>query len=130
MPEASREIGERPAHLILVIIWDFVAAFLWSIGLAAAALFAYPFSPGYQGTTLEVGDVFGMVVGTLLLLMCFAVSLAAGIGLLKGRRWGRIVSMVAAVASLFIVPIGTVVGALVLAHLLKSDGRDRTAGSL
>jgi hypothetical protein len=85
----------------------------------AAALFAYPFSPGYQGTSLELGDIFGMIVGTVLLLGCVALSIAGGVGLLKSKEWARVAGIATGVTSLLLVPLGTVAGALSLVYLLR-----------
>jgi hypothetical protein len=49
--------------------------------------------------------------------------LAGGIGILKAKSWGRIVSIVVAVLSLFWIPIGTVLGVLVLIYLTRSEVR-------
>lgn len=117
----TAETARRPDLLTLVTLWSFVSAFLWTIGLVATALFAYPFSPGYEGTTLETGDVFGMVVGTLLLLGCVGVSMASGVGLLKEKSWGRAAGIANAVLSVFLVPIGTVIGLLALVYLLRPE---------
>jgi hypothetical protein len=112
-----------PGSFILLIIWQFIAASFWLIGIIAAAVFAFPFSPGYEGTSVEVGDVFGMIVGTLFLLGCIGVAIASGIGLVKGKRWGRLVSIVNAALSLMLVPIGTIAGILVLIYLMKPEVR-------
>jgi len=114
---------KRPDSFILLIIWQFIAASFWLIGIIAAAVFAFPFSPGYEGTSVEVGDVFGMIVGTLFLLGCIGVAIASGIGLVKGKRWGRLVSIVNAALSLMLVPIGTIAGILVLIYLMKPEVR-------
>lgn len=124
MAETGVGKARRPDLLILLVTWQFVAAFFWLIGLIAAVLFAYPFSPGYEGTTVETGDVLGMIVGTLFLLTCLSIAITSGIGLVKGKSWGRIVSIVNAVLSLLIVPIGTVAGILVLIYLMRSEVRE------
>jgi hypothetical protein len=115
---------KRPDLLGLIAIWHFFAAFLWLIGIIAAAIFAFPFSPGYEGTSVEIGDVFGMIVGTLFLIGCTSIAIASGIGLLRGKRWGRIISIVNAALSLLLVPIGTVIGILVMIYLLKAEVRE------
>jgi hypothetical protein len=115
---------KRPDLLVLVAIWHFFAAFLWLVGIIAAAIFAFPFSPGYEGTSVEIGDVFGMIIGTLFLIGCTSIAMTSGIGLLKGKRWGRIISIINATLSLFLVPIGTVIGILVLIYLLKPEVRE------
>jgi hypothetical protein len=113
-----------PGSFILLVIWQFIAASCWLIGIIAAAVFAFPFSPGYEGTSAEVGDVFGMILGSVFLLSCLGISLASGIGLLHRKSWGRIVSIISSALSILLVPIGTVVGILALIYLLKPQVRD------
>lgn len=127
---AKTRVGtaKRPDLFILLVIWQFVAGFLWLVGIIAAVIFAYPFSPGYEGTTVETGDIVGMIVGTLFLLACLSIAIASGIGLLKGKRWARIVTIVNAALSLLLVPIGTFAGILVLAYLMKSEVREYFSG--
>ena len=53
------------------------------------------------------------VAGTALVVFLIAVSLpglVAGIGLLKGRPWARILGIVVALVNLINIPFGTIVG--------------------
>ena len=59
----------------------------------------------------------------------FVLALMGGIGLLQGREWGRIMTIVHAALSLFWIPIGTVIGALVLVYLTRPEVRDYFAGA-
>ncbi len=72
---------------------------------------------------------FWRLVGTLFLLGCMSIAIASGIGLLQGKRWGRIVGIVNAALSLLLVPIGTVIGILILIYLLKPEVREYFNGS-
>ncbi len=56
--------------------------------------------------------VFGIIA-----LIYFAIAY----GLLKGQHWARIVAIIFAILSLFSIPIGTIIGIIVLWYLFKPD---------
>ena len=78
---------------------------------------------------MDIGDVFGMIVGTLFLIGCMSIAIVSGIGLMREKRWGRVVGIVNAALSILLVPIGTVIGILVLIYLLKPEVREYFNGS-
>jgi len=87
--------------------------------------------PGLSGIAL-----FGVGIVALFLLVYLVFCVAGGVGLLKGKEWGRILSIVHAALSLLWFPIGTVIGVLILVYLTKPEvkeyfqaGGDRPAGS-
>jgi hypothetical protein len=51
-----------------------------------------------------------------------------GIGLLKGREWGRILSIIHAALNLLWVPVGTVIGVLILIYLTKTETQEYFTG--
>ena len=120
---------KRPDLLHLVAIWAFFSAFLYLIGIAAIAIFAFPEALGFMYGPANVGSIFGMSIGMFVLLCCAGLSLAGGIGILKAKSWGRIISIVVAVLSLFWIPVGTVLGVLVLIYLTRSEVRAYFEGS-
>lgn len=65
-----------------------------------------------------------MSVVLLVMLAYFVLALMGGIGLLQGREWGRILSIVHAALSLFWIPIGTVIGILIIIYLTKQEVRE------
>ena len=110
----------RPDLIILVVVWEFIAAFLALLGFVAMAALVFP----ALVMAARVGDVVGLVclsIGMVCLLCFLGVAIAGGIGLLQGREWGRIVSIVHAAFTLFIFPFGTIIGILVLIYLLSAD---------
>jgi len=115
---------KRPDLLLLVAIWLFFSAFLYLIGIAAIAGFAFPEALGFKYGPADVGAIFGLSIGVFVLLCCCGLSLAGGIGILKAESWGRIISIVVAILSLFWIPIGTVIGVLVLIYLMKAEVRE------
>ena len=116
VPAASR--GER------VIGWLFALAGGGgiAIGLAGIALFWGDGDPRLKIPVLYVLPVFILAVVGLL-----GPALLGGIGLLRGRVWGRPVVTVTAILMLLLVPVGTVAGIAALivlhGHRLRRKGR-------
>ena len=120
---------KRPDLVLLISIWQFLRAFLCLIGIAAIAVFAFPEALGLGYGSGSVGAIFGLSIGIFVLLVCIGLSLAGGIGILKAKSWGRIISIVNAVLSLFNIPIGTIIGILVLIYLTRAEMREYFEGS-
>ena len=115
---------KRPDLLVLIAIWAFFSAFLYLIGLSAIATFAFPEALGFGWGPANAGSIFGLSIG-MLFCLCFAgLCSASGIGILKAKSWGRIISIINAVLSLLNIPIGTVIGILVLIYLTKAEVRE------
>jgi hypothetical protein len=113
----------RPDLLILIAIWQFLNALFCAIGIAAIAIFAFPATG--RG---DVGATFGLSIGVFFLLAFIGLSVAGGVGLLMGKNWGRIVSIVNAALNLLNIPIGTIIGVLVLIYLTKPNIREYFEG--
>lgn len=111
---------KRPDLLILVAVWEFVTALGTLIGVAAISVFAFPGVAWVGGPPLA-GHFFGLSLAVLVLLCYAGLAVSGGIGLLLGKEWGRIVSIVHAALTLLWIPIGTVIGVLVLIYLTKYD---------
>jgi hypothetical protein len=92
----------------------FITAFGVFVGICAIGAFALP-------NTHEVGGIFVLSIAVLTLTCYLGTAVAGGIGLLQGKEWGRIVSIIHAALSVFWIPIGTVIGILTLIYLTKSD---------
>ena len=132
---------KKPDLLVLLAIWEFISAFVAFIGIVAIAVFAIPFvlgswgnweyfNGGYYGmmgnyTDMpRVGAVFGLSVAILVLFCFLVIAIIAGIGLLKGREWGRITGIVHSALSVFCAPIGTVIGVFSIIYLTKQEVKD------
>jgi uncharacterized membrane protein len=132
---------KKPDLLVLLAIWEFISAFVAFIGIVAIAVFAIPFVLGswgnweyYNGDYYgmmgnytdmpRVGAVFGLSVAILILLCFLVIAVVAGIGLLKGREWGRITGIVHSALSVFCAPIGTVIGVFSIIYLTKQEVKD------
>ncbi len=112
----------RPDLLILIAVWEFLGAFGAFIGIIAISVFAFPVVSSSHGIG-SVGGIFGLSIAVLVLLFCLCISIAGGIGLLGGKEWGRILSLVLAAISLLCIPFGTIIGILVIVYLIKPEIR-------
>lgn len=107
----------RPDLLILIAIWMFVSAVGAIIGMITIGIFAFPF-------TWDPGGIFGLSIAEATLACYVGLSVAGGIGILLGKEWGRILTIVNAILSLFAIPVGTVIGALILVYVFKPEVRE------
>jgi hypothetical protein len=128
---------KRPDLLVLIAVWMFLSAFGIFIGIAAVSsvfFFAYPWMWWGHGMwngwgmwdMPQMGGIALVALGIAILIMVayFVLALMGGIGLLRGREWGRILSIVHAALSLFWVPVGTVIGVLILIYLTKNEVKE------
>jgi uncharacterized membrane protein (DUF2068 family) len=111
---------KRPELLLLVIVWEFLNAVAVLIGLGVIAVFAFP-EVIRSSESAELAGLFGLSIAVLVLLCFGGIALAGGIGLLKRKRWGRTMSIIHAAISVLNVPIGTVVGALTILYLTRTE---------
>ncbi len=119
---------QKPDLLVLVAIWEFIAALMALIGITAISLFAFP-TVGFMWGRAATGAIFGLSVAILLLVCYIGVCVSGGIGLLAGKEWGRILSIVQAAFSLLSIPFGTVIGILAIIYLTKNEVRDYFLGT-
>ncbi len=92
---------ERPPAISVLAILHFVVAAFAFLGTVAAFLFG--------------GEVDGLPAVLALLPATIMVSaIACGYGLWKLRPWGRILQIVLAILSLALVPVGTLIGVIIL----------------
>ena len=127
---------KRPDLLVLIAVWMFLSAFGILIGIAAVSsmfFFTYPWMwwDGMMGGwgmwgVPQMGGIAIIIMGSVLLVMVayFILALMGGIGLLKAKEWGRILSIVHAALSLFSVPVGTAIGILILIYLTKDEVKE------
>ena len=123
-PVGEVKMKKRSDLLLLVAIWAFFSAFLYLIGIVPIAAIALPEALGFRYGPGEFGAVVALSIAIFVLLCAGGLSLASGIGILKAKSWGRVISMVVAVLSLFWFPVGTVLGVLVLIYLGKAEVRE------
>ncbi len=115
---------KRPEFLVLIAVWEFITAFGTFIGLCIIATFILPgAASGVSGPALA-GVLFGYGVAVMVLMMFIALAIAGGIGLIKGKEWGRVLSIVHGALGLFFFPVGTAIGVLLLLYLTRPDIRE------
>ena len=112
---------KRPDLLILIAIWEFLTAAVVLCGLVLLGIFAFVWIVPFWDYALA-GTLFGM--GLLILLTYCGLAIAAGIGLINGREWGRIAAIVHAALSISSVPIGTVIGILSIVYLTSPSVKE------
>jgi len=124
---------KRPDLLVLIAVWMFLSAFgiLIGIGIISSVFFfAYPWMwwDGMMGgwdmwgaPNISVIAIIVLGIALLVMVAYFIIALMGGIGLLRGKEWGRILSIVQAALSLFWFPIGTTIGILILIYLTKPE---------
>ena len=95
------------------------------LGLAVALMFGGAGLAGLAQGSGEVSPVVIPIVGAvggiffLLASLLSVPAIVAGVGLLKYRRWSRVLTIVLSGILLFIWPVGTIVGAYALWVLLS-----------
>jgi hypothetical protein len=107
---------KKPDMLVLIAIWEFISAFIAAIGIAAIFIFAFPVVADLFGLD-RTGGLFGLSIASIILLLFIALTVTGGIGLLMGKEWGRVLSIVHAALILISVPVGTVIGILSIIYL-------------
>ena len=111
---------KRPDLLMPIAIWRFIAAFLLAIGIIVLAVFAFPEAV----EDMEPGTLFGLSIAIIVLLALIGLTVAAGIGLIKGKSWGWTLAIVNAILDLFAIPFGTIIGVLTLIYLFRKEVRE------
>jgi len=108
---------KRNYLLILIAVWEFLTA---AFALLGVAIVVHDWLENEYG-----GGYFGFVAFIVVLLAYFGLAVAAGVGLLKVKRWGRVAAIVHAALSLINIPCGgPIIGALTLVYLLRSKTRE------
>jgi len=91
--------------------------------VAAVALFSLLAIPGIASGKLKdmaILSAFGVALA-LLPLVSAAWDLVGGVGLLKRRRWARILVLIGAVPELFLFPVGTAIGIYTIWVLMQKE---------
>jgi hypothetical protein len=111
---------KRPDLLLLVAIWEFLTALIAFIGVIAIGMFAFPSVMVTWGDP-RIAGLFGLSIGIIILLAYLGLSVTAGVGVVMGKEWGRIAAIIHAALSVLNIPIGTVIGILILIYLTKPE---------
>lgn len=110
---------ERPRAITLLAALDLLTALI-ALGMGGVAVYA---------STLNTSDdrAFLAGLGVVFVLLAF-LHFMAGLGLLGLKSWGRFLQIAIAIVSLLGIPIGTVMGALLLAWFFKPGARSLFSG--
>ena len=122
--------GHRPAMLFGIKMEDhlkiiaYIRIGLGSLFLVVAIfLFSLFIIPGIvpdNRKDLPILMAYGIVIA-LLPLVSAAWDLAGGIGLLKRKRWARILVLIGAIPELFLFPVGTTIGIYTIWILMQKE---------
>ena len=111
---------QRDDGVTLIGIYHFLMGGVW---LLPACLFAFPtIILGVVGILEEADAFIGMAITGFLAAAFMVLSilyLTIGYGLWTMKQWGRTAAVALSVLRLFFIPIGTVIGGLMLWHLMK-----------
>ena len=127
---------KKPDLLILIAIWEFITAFMAFIGIAVIAIITFVvdytvrngwgYYNGMWGSGVMPRACFIIVISVVIfILLCYmAFAIVSGIGLLRGKEWGRITAIVHSGLSLCSFPIGTVIGVMSIIYLTKQEVKE------
>ena len=125
----ATETRSRPDGVLLTAIWFVIGAIFPLLGALALLIFAYPaVLTGTATGSDRYMAVAGLSFALLVVIALAAVNIAAAIGLLRLKPWGRILAMVLAALGLLAFPIGTAAGVLILWYLLGDEAREVFTG--
>ena len=103
-------------HAILLLVGVFVFVLLTSVGLVSR-----------DSEAMTILGIVGTSVGMFLAALSVP-GIAAGIGLLKRKSWGRFLAMVVGVLGMLNVPLGTLIGIYTLWVLMQDAAAEYFGG--
>jgi type II secretory pathway pseudopilin PulG len=107
---------ERPGIVTLLAVLNFIGGVG---GIGVALLLGFGGMQAAMGPQGEFGAIF--TAFAVLYAVLGALQVAAGVGLLGLKPWGRTLQIVLAALMLIGIPCGTVIGILVLIYMLKPE---------
>lgn len=114
--------ARRTDGITAIAVYHYAVAGIFTFG---AFFFAIPtIILGIVGIVEDTGAFIGMAAVALIAmaLLAFALlNITIGYGVWTLRGWARLGAMAVAVVGLLAVPLGTLVGALILWYLLKPE---------
>ena len=114
----------RPDKVTLIAVWFGINAAI-SLFLVAVLLFVLPgLVPPDTADDPDRGPlVIARGFGYLLFGGFGVLDIAAVVGLLRLREWGRWLAIVLAILGLIFIPVHTIVGALIIWYLLSDEAK-------
>lgn len=112
----------------LISLYHFICAALSLLGIcAASAMVAFVIigaasepSSSDAATAVAIMSIIALFISGLLLVVA-AANLVVGLGLWKQREWARVAALALAIFRLFNIPLGTIIGGLIIWYLLRQD---------
>ena len=101
-------------------LWIIFGALGFLITFCLGATIAFGGIVSQDETAILVTSILALVCGGFFLLEN-ALNIIAGVGLLKYKNWGRILSIILGILSLFNLPIGTALGIYTLWVVFNSE---------
>jgi hypothetical protein len=115
---------KRPDGVTVIAVWYFIdAVFSFMIACTIVVVLAGIFD-AIGDQTGQFWASFGMLCAVVFIGVSGIAAVAAGWGLLQMKQWARWLAFILAIFTLFLFPIGTVIGALIIWYLLKDDVRE------
>jgi hypothetical protein len=119
----------RSDGVTIIAIYQFIVAFLSLLGICGLLSIPVIVAASTSAARAEGGPLATAIVSTVMVIASgwiFLVGLAnavIGWGLWRQQEWGRIGTLVLAGFRLFNIPLGTVIGGLIIWYLLREDVR-------
>ena len=104
-------------HAILLLVAAFVFVLLTGVGVVSG-----------DSQAMAILGIVGTSVGVFLAALSVP-GIAAGIGLLQRKSWGRFLAMVVGVLGMLNVPLGTLIGIYALWALMQDSAAEYFGGS-
>jgi len=104
-------------HAILLLVAAFVFVLLTGVGVVSG-----------DSEAMAILGIVGTSVGVFLAALSVP-GIAAGIGLLQRKSWGRFLAMVVGVLGMLNVPLGTLIGIYALWALMQDSAAEYFGGS-
>ena len=122
---------KKPDMLVPIAVWEFFTAAIIIIPISALIIIFFANVPDWRMWMVDWDGPNVMLLARiaisfviLIFIAYFVLAVMGGIWLLQGHEMGRTLSIVHGALSLLCIPIGTVVGALVLVYLTRPEVRD------
>ena len=117
-PQAYAPAGgvkkERPAGVTILAVLQFLSGIVY-LGMGAMFLTG----GGYGGYIPGLTEVLAIIGGIFIVLGLVCFLIGWGLWTLKG--WARIIAIILAILSLCNIPIGTIIGIIILWYLFKPE---------
>ncbi|MFN2187609.1 MAG: hypothetical protein ACK2T3_02480 [Candidatus Promineifilaceae bacterium] len=111
--------NNRPTGVTVIAVLFIISAIPSLVGTVLFILEA--FKEGF--TTGPVVSIYTLLLGIVATLFYGVLALAAGWGLFSLKDWGRSLAIFVSVFLLFVIPVGTIIGAVVIWYLRKEEVR-------